>query len=1444
MYHHRYQPPPHLSNKTSSAYASNYNHALNSYPSSSSAGTTAAATASSSSSSSSNITTIAPSTRSFATTNHQNSASNNLNNNNSCVHNNNNSNSINNSHCNNSNSSNSGGLYSGLSKHYIEERQDVIFRKVRGILNKITPETFDKLSKELVNVGLDSPRTLRGVIYLLFDKALKDLKYSSLYAKLCQELSEKAPNFEQEPGPNTFCKFLISKCEDEFERRRKATEDFESKNELTDEEYEQKAIVKQKMLGNIKFICELGKKRLLQEEILHECIRGLLSKKKERPIQDQAQDLECLCQIMRTIGSLLDVQASKNLMNQYFERIDLFSKKPELPPRIRFMLRDVIDLRNNNWRPRPFQREDNVPQPLSKLREEAGYEHTPTKATLDKYGNTTFGDLSKLHGNKLSMLLDDEPSFTTSTDFHWGPSFLDQPTFDPFSSSNSSNHQKPTQQQSQAYNHFTSNTVSTTNAHPTSVHQKPPPRHDPFANHNVESMRKQPITNTSSGPVRNNFESGNRFLDGIGGFKRAPFRDMDNVNPPRRERERENPNLNHREQQQFLPPPIQHQAISNNIVNKQSSVNSTPSYRHQQPCDEPIPFSNFNTSSRRFGSGFRDDRLSSQRDARTSPILRQPPHFQSQQQQARRYIPQQAPLTSQQPQPNITETVRQGPHEQTADSQNHRFDHQRSMHGDRDMYSESNENRRFVSRPNLQSSPPQHALEPFVEHRQPRFSSSNFRQTSGRNDRNPPIPINTNQATHSANPHPINVPPQVRPQPQPSLSTAFQPHPNFKHPPRGNVVGDLPIEKKEPPRRIYSANYLDRDQVSAPNGSQSQKQNNQVNQRFLDGPGHLHAQERSFRPPISRPQRDLPERGHVVESDRSNNWRRSASMVAAANNQVGTPAENLLKVTPHQNQQRPLLLSQHQHHNHQQSQQHHQQQPPTQKQPLHQEPQLAQTIGPLLPKPPTKISDSNFSLRPSHNLAGRVHPANNGIQSSAKQNQTKTNVSEKENQNFKPIARFQESTQALPPPSSLPPVKLGQTNPNDVGESKTTNGTSSATAEDTSLANSTPSVPKSDFQIEKFSSILADCLNDPTTNINRVAAKVKELKIPKEHQYECLVSAMKQSILKGEKDREIVGKLFVQLLPSIFDPTSLMNAFKVIFEQLHSLEIETPKVKSLVAGFLSQSTVDSLLTIEEVGNVLSGGKHHPLFLLYLQKLGKSAGQVWLHEKFIASKINLMDMLPEADKSKERLASILKDRCLGFLDTMLTIEPDLWEQMKEKDPSPASIYRWIKDNVEQSIQNTPPFAQVLVTCLLKHIHNIAKTHSEQKESNTGEAEQSSNKSSPSNSSSQSIADIEKDLLAKYQQMLQAMLKDKQMQLAALYALQSFYYKLDFPKGSLLRWFHMLYDMNVVDNDVFFVWKEEINDEIPGKGQALFQVNTWLNWLAEAESEDEDDDDEED
>lgn len=96
----------------------------------------------------------------------------------------------------------------------------------------------------------------------------------------------------------------------------------------------------------------------------------------------------------------------------------------------------------------------------------------------------------------------------------------------------------------------------------------------------------------------------------------------------------------------------------------------------------------------------------------------------------------------------------------------------------------------------------------------------------------------------------------------------------------------------------------------------------------------------------------------------------------------------------------------------------------------------------------------------------------------------------------------------------------------------------------------------------------------------------------------------------------------------------------------------------------------------------------------------------------------------------------------------------------------------------------------------------------------------------------IVDKEKETLLKYKPIFQAFLHDHvSLQVIALYALQVFCHHNSFPKGMLLRWFIMFYDFEIIEEEAFLKWKEDVNDEYPGKGNALFQVQ-WLlvSWYA--------------
>ncbi|ETE56348.1 hypothetical protein L345_17941, partial [Ophiophagus hannah] len=77
---------------------------------------------------------------------------------------------------------------------------------------------------------------------------------------------------------------------------------------------------------------------MLTEAIMHDCVVKLLKNHDE-------ESLECLCRLLTTIGKDLDFEKAKPRMDQYFNQMEKIVKERKTSSRIRFMLQDVIDLR-------------------------------------------------------------------------------------------------------------------------------------------------------------------------------------------------------------------------------------------------------------------------------------------------------------------------------------------------------------------------------------------------------------------------------------------------------------------------------------------------------------------------------------------------------------------------------------------------------------------------------------------------------------------------------------------------------------------------------------------------------------------------------------------------------------------------------------------------------------------------------------------------------------------------------------------------------------------------------------------------------------------------------------------------------------------------------------------------------------------------------------------
>uniref|UniRef100_A0A8B9JPL6 Eukaryotic translation initiation factor 4 gamma, 3b n=1 Tax=Astyanax mexicanus TaxID=7994 RepID=A0A8B9JPL6_ASTMX len=253
-----------------------------------------------------------------------------------------------------------------------------LFRKVRSILNKLTPQMFNQLMKQVTDLTIDTEERLKGVIDLVFEKAIDEPSFSVAYGNMCSCLATlKVPMADKPTSTVNFRKLLLNRCQKEFEKDKMDDDVFEKKQReleaassatererLQEELEEAKDKARRRSIGNIKFIGELFKLRMLTEAIMHDCVVKLLKNHDE-------ESLECLCRLLTTIGKDLDFEKAKPRMDQYFNQMEKIVKERKTSSRIRFMLQDVIDLRLHNWVSR---RADQGPKTIEQIHKEAKIE--------------------------------------------------------------------------------------------------------------------------------------------------------------------------------------------------------------------------------------------------------------------------------------------------------------------------------------------------------------------------------------------------------------------------------------------------------------------------------------------------------------------------------------------------------------------------------------------------------------------------------------------------------------------------------------------------------------------------------------------------------------------------------------------------------------------------------------------------------------------------------------------------------------------------------------------------------------------------------------------------------------------------------------------------------------------------------------------------------------
>ncbi|RCH95895.1 hypothetical protein CU097_010313 [Rhizopus azygosporus] len=309
--------------------------------------------------------------------------------------------------------------------------EEVITRKVKALLNKLTIEKFDSISEQIFSYAKQSEKeedgmALRTVIKLTFEKACDEPAFASMWARLCHRMSSSMTNdirdtslLDDQGNPSCgvllFRKYLFSRCQVEFEKGWKVNMPEADESAMLTDEYYAAAKAKRQGLGLIQFIGELFKLEMLSERIMYGCLIKLCND----PQNAGDEEAESLCKLLTTIGKTLD---SKPKTSKWVDIVTARMKNemmnsPKISSRVKFMIQDVFDLRKQNWVPRNASNQVG-PTTLAKIHEMAEKDKEHKETNTVKRGNSSRGPFIPNQYNSNNNNMQRTSSFRGGRDYH------------------------------------------------------------------------------------------------------------------------------------------------------------------------------------------------------------------------------------------------------------------------------------------------------------------------------------------------------------------------------------------------------------------------------------------------------------------------------------------------------------------------------------------------------------------------------------------------------------------------------------------------------------------------------------------------------------------------------------------------------------------------------------------------------------------------------------------------------------------------------------------------------------------------------------------------------------------------------------------------------------------------------------------------------------------
>ena len=246
------------------------------------------------------------------------------------------------------------------------DEKDKTKNELRELLNILTKDNYDEIKSQILEIIKENVEYQEQFLDVFYIKAIKEKSFAELYAQLCYYLNKELPQkaIKKETSRNIssiFRQKLIKKCKEIFK-----SENFDLY--IKEEDPKEREIkIKKFILGNVNFLSELIKVKLLSKKIMPICIDHLF-KKYQKELNSYLKPIlvESILNFTDNFGTLIhlekrikkseEVASSKKKLEEFFNKLETIKNDKELPGHIKYLIINLIEKKKNNFKASKFEK--------------------------------------------------------------------------------------------------------------------------------------------------------------------------------------------------------------------------------------------------------------------------------------------------------------------------------------------------------------------------------------------------------------------------------------------------------------------------------------------------------------------------------------------------------------------------------------------------------------------------------------------------------------------------------------------------------------------------------------------------------------------------------------------------------------------------------------------------------------------------------------------------------------------------------------------------------------------------------------------------------------------------------------------------------------------------------------------------------------------------------